>query len=384
MARRKRGSTSVAFGDVVRLYKERTSDPDADGFDRYVGLEHLDPGDLRIRRWGDVADGTTFTNVFRPGQVLFGKRRSYQGKVGIADFEGVCSSDIYVLEPKDVDVLLPDLLPFICQSEAFREFAVGTSAGSLSPRTNWSSLATFEFELPDSDAQMQVVDVLRAIQRTTVCLQGVATTADQTRSSLLEHALGSGQWPMRPLGELANVTSGGTPSRSNPAYWNGDIPWVKTGEVDYSRISTAEESITPAGLENSSARIVPAGAVLMAMYGQGPTLGRVARLSIDAATNQACAILEPSEELDGSFLYFYLWHRYQAIRGLARGASQPNLNLGLVKSIPIPQPSIAIQQHLSTQLDSLVSAHEAASRRAESAQRFRDVFICRHLRTDST
>src|SRR5438132_14210731 len=116
-----RTAARVAFGDLVRLSRERTSDPDADGFDRYVGLEHIDPGDLRIRRWGDVADGTTFTNVFRPGQVLFGKRRAYQRKVAVADFEGVCSGDIYVLEPKDPSVLLPELLPFICQTEAFFE-----------------------------------------------------------------------------------------------------------------------------------------------------------------------------------------------------------------------------------------------------------------------
>lgn len=131
----------VKFGDVVRLSKARSQDPLADGFDRYVGMEHLEPGDLRIRRWGNVADGVTFTSVFQPGQVLFGKRRAYQRKVAVADFSGVCSGDIYVLETKGAQVLLPELLPFICQTDAFFDHAVGTSAGSLSPRTNWTSLA---------------------------------------------------------------------------------------------------------------------------------------------------------------------------------------------------------------------------------------------------
>ena len=136
--------TRVAFGDVVRLSAERSSHPAADGFERYVGLEHLDPEDLTIRRWGAVATGTTFTSVFRPGQVLFGKRRVYQRKVGVPEFCGVCSGDIYVLESKDNHRLLPDLLPFICQTDAFFEYAMGTSAGSLSPRTNWKSLAEYE------------------------------------------------------------------------------------------------------------------------------------------------------------------------------------------------------------------------------------------------
>jgi type I restriction enzyme S subunit len=125
-----------------------------------VGLEHVDPEDLRIRRWGLVAEGTTFTNLFKPGQVLFGKRRAYQRKVAVADFEGVCSGDIYVFESKDAGVLLPDLLPFICQTDGFFDHAVGTSAGSLSPRTNWTQLAQYEFALPPLDEQRRLVNAL--------------------------------------------------------------------------------------------------------------------------------------------------------------------------------------------------------------------------------
>jgi len=84
------GWTRVRFGDVVRLSTERCTDPLAQGIRRYVGLEHLEPGDLRIRSWGNVADGVTFTNRFRPGQVLFGKRRAYQRKVAVAEFDGIC------------------------------------------------------------------------------------------------------------------------------------------------------------------------------------------------------------------------------------------------------------------------------------------------------
>jgi len=156
----KKGWTKVAFGDVVLLVKERSSDPEKDGFERYVGLEHLDPGELKIRRWGDIADGTTFTSVFRAGQILFGKRRSYQRKLALADFDGVCSGDIYVFEPQN-DQLLPELLPFICQTDSFFEHAIGTSAGSLSPRTNWMSLAEYEFALPPMEEQKIITELLK-------------------------------------------------------------------------------------------------------------------------------------------------------------------------------------------------------------------------------
>ena len=103
-----------------------------------------------------MAAGTTFTSIFRPRQVLFGKRRPYLRKVAVADFSGVCSGDIYVLESKNGKYLLPEILPFICQTDAFFEHAISTSAGSLSPRTNWQSLATYEFALPPLREQRQI------------------------------------------------------------------------------------------------------------------------------------------------------------------------------------------------------------------------------------
>lgn len=181
----KPGWRRVKFGDVVRLSKARSQDPLADGIERYVGLEHLEPGDLRIRSWGNVADGVTFTSVFQPGQVLFGKRRAYQRKVAVADFSGVCSGDIYVLETKDAQVLLPELLPFICQTDAFFDHAVGTSAGSLSPRTNWTSLADFEFLLPPIEEQQRVVRLLISAEVARTAAQDAATHAEKLRKSLL-------------------------------------------------------------------------------------------------------------------------------------------------------------------------------------------------------
>ncbi|MFV8826068.1 restriction endonuclease subunit S, partial [Thauera sp. WH-2] len=199
----KPGWRQVKFGEVVRLSKARSQDPMADGIERYVGLEHLEPGDLRIRSWGNVADGVTFTSVFQPGQVLFGKRRAYQRKVAVADFSGVCSGDIYVLETKDAQVLLPELLPFICQTDAFFDHAVGTSAGSLSPRTNWTSLADFEFALPPMDEQRRTLQVLQASYAVVDSYQSLISASEllwQSRTTDL-FARGAAKETM-PLGDL--------------------------------------------------------------------------------------------------------------------------------------------------------------------------------------
>ncbi len=159
----RKGWRTVRFGDVVENLNE-TCDATEAGLERFIGLEHLEPGSLHIRAWGNVSDGTTFTRRCRPGQVLFGKRRAYQRKVAVAEFDAVVSGDIYVLAPKG-ERLLADLLPFLCLSERFFQHAVGTSAGSLSPRTNWSSLASFEFALPPLDQQRRIAEILWAVDR---------------------------------------------------------------------------------------------------------------------------------------------------------------------------------------------------------------------------
>lgn len=201
------GWTRVAFGDVVRLSKTRVADPEAAGIERVVGLEHIEPGDLRIRRWGDVADGTTFTTLFKPGQVLFGKRRAYQRKVAVADFEGVCSGDIYVLEPAN-DRLMPELLPFRCQTDAFFDHAVGTSAGSLSPRTNWTSLASFEFLLPPIQEQARLVGLLKGAEATTEALRNLIGAAKMLRQSTIDHFAGILDRPSVALGEICEMQNG--------------------------------------------------------------------------------------------------------------------------------------------------------------------------------
>ncbi|MDF1690616.1 MAG: restriction endonuclease subunit S [Cycloclasticus sp.] len=140
---------TVKFGDICREVKLTTKDPIADGYERYIGLEHLDSGSLKIKRWGMIAeDSPSFTRVFRKGNILFGKRRPYLKKAAIAEFDGICSGDIIVMEPnKDIE----ELFPFIVQSSDFWNWAIQTSSGSLSPRTKFKSLAEFNLGLPDRE-----------------------------------------------------------------------------------------------------------------------------------------------------------------------------------------------------------------------------------------
>jgi len=163
-----KGWRLVKFGEVVDSMKETTRDPESIGLERVVGLDHMDPESLPLKRWdnfSDLHEGTTFTRVFRAGQVLFGKRRAYQRKVSLPDFDGICSGDILVFQPKNEE-LRPEFLPYLVQSDGFFEHALGTSAGSLSPRTKWQELAKYEFALPPKDEQQRMAELIVAIDNT--------------------------------------------------------------------------------------------------------------------------------------------------------------------------------------------------------------------------
>jgi type I restriction enzyme S subunit len=231
------GWKRVRFGDVVENCAE-TCDPAEAGLERFVAMEHLEPGSLHVRSWGNVADGTTFTRRCRPGQVLFGKRRAYQRKVAVAEFEAVVSGDIYVLAPKDTQRLLPELLPFLCLSERFFQHAVGTSAGSLSPRTNWSSLASFEFDLPPLDQQRRIAEILWAVdgmQR--AAITSVEDAKALRKTTLLDRFAKLGiKYPKEKIREVGHVQLG---RQRAPKYTTGNyskaylrVVNVLDGELD--------------------------------------------------------------------------------------------------------------------------------------------------------
>ncbi|ENG2948719.1 restriction endonuclease subunit S [Enterobacter cloacae] len=149
----------VKFGDICREVKLTSKSPVADGYKRYIGLEHLDSGSLKIKRWGNIEDDNpSFTRVFKKGHVLFGKRRPYLKKAAIAEFDGICSGDIIVMEPNS-DVV--DLFPFIVQSNDFWAWAIQTSSGSLSPRTKFKSLANFQLTLPDLNGKRKLFEQIK-------------------------------------------------------------------------------------------------------------------------------------------------------------------------------------------------------------------------------
>lgn len=147
----------VKLGEVAQEYKATIKDSSNLPI---IGLEHLTPGEIVLDRW-DEGTENTFTKAFKKGQMLFGRRRAYLKKAAVAPFDGVCSGDITVIEAIPGKIL-PELLPFIIQNELLFDYAVGKSAGSLSPRVKWVDLKDYEFELPELEKQEALVELLTA------------------------------------------------------------------------------------------------------------------------------------------------------------------------------------------------------------------------------
>ncbi|APR67817.1 type I restriction endonuclease subunit S [Thalassolituus oleivorans] len=154
-------------------------------------------------------------------------------------------------------------------------------------------------------------------------------------------------WKLSTIEEIANVSSGGTPSRKNDTYWNGNIPWVTTAEVQFKVIKDTSEKITEEGLANSSAKLFPVDTILMAMYGQGKTRGQVAKLGIEASTNQACAAIVLHTDYEVDYYYQFLVSQYENIREMANSGGQENLSGGIVKSIQVPVPPLPEQKKIA-------------------------------------
>ena len=299
----------VAFGDVVRNANETVKDAAAGPIDRIIAMEHMDPGELKIERWGDATDGTTFTRRVRPRQTLFGKRRAYQRKVAYAEFDAICSGDIYTFEA-DETRMLGEFLPFLVQSDPFFDHALDTSAGSLSPRTNWRDLADFEFELPPLDEQRRIADTMWAVEHHRSALVQQASAARRLIGALTASRLNALPEVMR-LGDVATTRSGPSFAASDVHHSpiEGTIPVLgipntkPDGTVDLAGVGFV------AGLASSVGRIDEASLILIRTNGNRERIGNVYLPPVEAhgyAVSAFQFLMQVNDPTDKDFIFCVL------------------------------------------------------------------------------
>ncbi len=356
-------------------------------------MEHLEPGSLHVRSWGNVEDGTTFTRRCRPGQVLFGKRRAYQRKVAVAEFEAVVSGDIYVLAPKD-DRLLPELLPFLCLSERFFQHAVGTSAGSLSPRTNWSSLASFEFELPPPDQQHRIGEILWAVDEALlnqqVNIKGAAELFQSELKQVYGGRIGHGGienfqietlpegWRKVAVTDIGRVIRGSSPRpKGDSRYYGGTIPRVMVADItrDKKHITPKLDFLTDEGSKLS--RPVSQGTLILVCSGTPQQVGLPGIMAVNACIHDGIiGLVDISPDCRTEWL-FHLFRFSQAFMDSAatHGGTFVNLTTDIVKGIQFGLPSLAVQDACIERFGVLESCIEACEASAQASRLLQEALI---------
>lgn len=202
------------FDQMATNVNVRIDNPSESGMQHYIGLEHLDADSLKIRRWGTPDDVEATKLIFKKGDIIFGRRRAYQRKLGVAEFDGICSAHAMVLRAKP-EIVLPEFLPFFMQSDLFMNRAVEISVGSLSPTINWKTMAAQEFVLPPLTEQKRLAAMLTAqngvIEAKKEVLLALERCLKSTRAQILkEGLLGKiddttglpAGWSREPLGNL--------------------------------------------------------------------------------------------------------------------------------------------------------------------------------------
>ena len=180
-------------------------------------------------------------------------------------------------------------------------------------------------------------------------------------SEVLERAFDAAEkshWKIKTLGDVCRTSSGGTPSRSRPDYFIGNIPWVKSGELTDGLVSEVSEFISEEALAGSSAKLLPAGTLLIAMY--GATVGKLGILARAAATNQAVCAIFPPPELDPKFLFWYLRRQRSNLIAKAVGGAQPNISQTILRDLELPIPPLDEQREIVAELEKQFSRLDEA------------------------
>lgn len=349
------GWQMVKFGDIAKHISKRVEPSETD-LKTYVGLEHLDPDSLKIKRHGVPADVEGQKLLVKKGQIIFGKRRAYQRKVAVVDWDCICSAHAMVLEanPKTV---ISEFLPFFMQSDVFMNRAVAISEGSLSPTIKWKSLSSQHFFIPNLERQAEICRILKKVDETFECVEELESSLIILRDEIVRNLLNPNSknteiWHQTKLSQLCDViTKGTTPSTYGFKFQDEGISFIKAesisncGEFLSEKITYISEECDKSFKRSQLSE----NDILFSIAG---VIGRTAIVNksiLPANTNQAIAIIRlKNKNVLPKFIDIQL--NSQAVRNEIKlktsQAAQPNLNLKSVGSLTMTVIPLDRQQKI--------------------------------------
>ncbi len=360
------------FDQIATNVNVRIDNPSESGMEHYVGLEHLDADSLKIRRWGTPDDVEATKLMFKKGDIIFGKRRAYQRKLGVAEFDGICSAHAMVLRAKP-DTVLPEFLPFFMQSDLFMSRAIEISVGSLSPTINWKTMAAQEFALPLLEDQRRIVELLVAVEEQVGAIATAIGALLKVKAAFVEKFIlhSSQSCPtIALLDGCIRVTDG---THQPPTFTQQGIPFflvktISSGFVDW----TTTNFVSRATFDQLTRRVKPKrGDVLYTAV--GATYGVALLVDFDehfVFQRHIAHIIPKSKMLVGRYIEEFLNSsegRRQSDR-TAIGSAQPTVTLKSLSNFKLPLPSLEEQKAFSAELEEMTTALTGLKERLRSAK----------------
>lgn len=381
------GWKNFHLGDIAQRVKD-THSPSDNGETLYLGLEHLAQGFPSLVGQGTESEVRSSKTAFKAGDVLFGKLRPYLRKGARPEFDGICSTDIIVMRGKDV--CEPDFLKYLVHTDPFIEYAKATTTGVQHPRTSWPSLNRFRLSLPPLPEQKKIAHILSTVQRAIEAQERIIQTTTGLKKALMHKLFTEGlrnepqkqteiglvpeSWEVAELGSIAKVGNGSTPKRANEAYWQGGtIPWLNSAKIHDRFITEADQFVTPQAVKECHLPKVAPNSLLIAITGQGKTLGNSAITRIETCINQHLAYAQfHSPKIVPDFVLWFMQTRYDFLRSIAHGGGSTKgaLTCGFLKTIPIPIPPRAEQEEIATAFQALEKKQGASIRKQANLQDF--------------
>lgn len=347
---------------------------------RYVGLEHMDTGYPVLARWGKAIDVNSAKTRFYPLDVLCGKLRPYLDKGVLVDSDGICSTDIIVLQAKNA--LEPEFLSYLIHSSSFIEYAIKTTRGVNLPRTSWTALQSFDFPLPPLPEQRAIAHTLRTVQAAREARQREIALERERKAALMQRLFTQGtrgeptktteigevpvSWEVVRLLCVARLESGGTPSKDHEDWWQGSIPWVSPKDLKKLRLGDATDHITAEALSEGS-RLAPKSTVFIVI--RGMILAKdvpVAIADVPMAFNQDLKAIIPGGTLSPDFLLYTLIQRKEDIERLIGTSAHGTKRIGTsaLEKLLVPIPDLTEQHTIAATLracDEKIAALERES-----------------------
>ncbi|WP_293735286.1 restriction endonuclease subunit S [uncultured Acinetobacter sp.] len=297
----------------------------------------------------DLAVEKSSAKLVSKGSLLIAMYGATVGEVSQLTFDATTNQAICNIQPDENVCDVNYLYRFL---ESSKPYLLNRRVGGGQPNISQGVIKDLEIPLPPLAEQRRIAAILDKADELRQKRQQAIEKLDQLLQATFIEMFGDPVsnpkgWVSSTLGEQCEVGTGSTPSRQNADYFEGNIPWVKSTEVDWGTITYTSETISEDGKNSARLKMYPKGSIILALYGQGITRGKSALLGIEATLNQACAALIAKKSISNYFIFSFLRFSYENLRNQARGGNQENLNLNIVKSFPIYLPPKELQEKWS-------------------------------------